>query len=1009
MPTDTADGPPPGPAIDPATADTRPQGRGDTPASPTPLSTAKLPQSERYEVLELLGTGGMGKVYKAFDRKLKRAVALKFLRGADARLEQRFLQEAQAQARVDHAHVCKVYEVGRIGEDPYIAMQFIDGKTLREVARDLTVPQKLAVVRDIAEAVHAANLLGLVHRDIKPANILIERAPDGALRAFVTDFGLARDLEQPGETMQGALLGTPQYMAPEQAKGEHRKIDARTDVYGLGATLYEALTGKPPFEGGSQLQTLYKMLHEEPVAPRRHEPSLPADAESVVLKCLEKDPARRYQSARALAEDLQRLLDGEPVKARPPSAGRRLWRQIRRHKALAAAVAGLALALLSPRLWTLFDDAAPMVVVVADFDNQTGDESLDGLSGMLITSLEQSRKLSVLTRSRMFDLLRQQGLGDAVRGRTPASPASKAEPQTKLRIDEPLGREVAQRADAEALLLATLRKFDHLYVIDLKILDPRSNVYVATFQEKGEGKASVPPLIDKLSEAARGVLRDSAPSKRPSVLEVTTRDLTAYQHFFRGEEAIDRLRFARAARSFRAALAIDGKFALAWYRLAYALMWMHDGVRGREAIGRALQLQDRLPEKERLLARGVSGSLFGKGQEAYDAYKECVDRWPAEKECQFGLGDLIFHAGYAGHSVPKFRAALLLDPTMERAWQHLIWSEQLLGEREAMLGAARDYVQNVNADEAWGHLGRAQAALGLDEEARATFIKAAQLFPSSALPRADLAALQAWQFDVGGAVKTLQPLLEPQRPARDRWLGHLTLAGALVQGGRVREAIGAYEAAGGDAREAADPELEAIALAGDGLVRFLYQSDAESARRIAHDAAARGVPETMFAFLYPLLGDVQDYRRVLHTAGDPLADKSVAVMQSRASGDYAAAAQGIEELSDKSPYRDFLYYVLADCWLQAGQDKKAIEKLRHAQSVFPGVTAPGPGYGGLFRARSNQQLGILYERTGQHRLALEATRQFLDAWSKADADLQEVKDARTRLARLQASGGIELR
>jgi tetratricopeptide (TPR) repeat protein len=132
-------------------------------------------------------------------------------------------------------------------------------------------------------------------------------------------------------------------------------------------------------------------------------------------------------------------------------------------------------------------------------------------------------------------------------------------------------------------------------------------------------------------------------------------------------------------------------------------------------------------------------------------------------------------------------------------------------------------------------------------------------------------------------------------------------------------------------------------------------------------------------------------------------------MQSRASGDFAAAAQGIEELSDKSPYRDFLYYVLADSWQQAGQDRKAIEKLRRAQSIFPGVTAPGPGYGGFFRARGNYQLGILYERTGERRLALEATRQFLEAWSKADADLQEVKDARTRLARLQASGGIELR
>ncbi|TMA24115.1 MAG: hypothetical protein E6J88_11690 [Deltaproteobacteria bacterium] len=588
------------------------------PAAPlvTPKDSTKLPQSERYEVQLVIGSGGMGKVYKAFDRKLKRNVALKFLRGADADLERRFLQEAQAQARVDHPGVCKVYEVGRIDEEPYIAMQLIDGETLRDAAQHLSVQQKLALLQETAEAVHAAHKLGLVHRDIKPANILIEAASDG-LRAYITDFGLARDTQEPGESVQGALLGTPQYMAPEQARGEHRSIDARTDVYGLGATMYEVLTGKPPFEGGTHLQTLYKMMHEDPLPPRRHLASLPPEVEGIVLKCLEKDPQRRYESARALANDIGAALRGEPVTARPPGAAGRIWRKVRRNKALAAALTALALVLLLPRAWAFLPASAPVMVAVADFDNQTGDDGLDGLSGMLITSLEQSRKLSVLTRSRMFDLARQQGHAAAAR------------------IDEPMGREIARAAGSQALLLAAIRKFDNLFIIDLKILDPRTNTYVAGLQQSGQGKASIPPMIDRLSEAARRALRDSAGEKRPPVEDVTTRDLTAYQHFFRGEEAIDHLQFAKAAEEMRTALRIDKDFALAWYRLAYAQMWMHDGPRGREAIDRALQLADKMPEKERLLARGVSGSLYAKGQEAYDAYKECADRWPSEKECQF--------------------------------------------------------------------------------------------------------------------------------------------------------------------------------------------------------------------------------------------------------------------------------------------------------------------------------------------------------------------------------------
>ncbi|HEX9577175.1 MAG TPA: serine/threonine-protein kinase, partial [Myxococcales bacterium] len=368
-------------------------GAAVTPQPATPRSQTPVPQSERYQVLELIGKGGMGKVYKAFDRKLRRSVALKFLRGADAALERRFLQEAQAQARVDHPHVCKVYEVGRIGEEPYIAMQYIDGKTLREVSRQLTMVQRVAVLRDIAEAVHAAHKLGLVHRDIKPANILVEIGSEGDPHPFITDFGLARDLQAPGDTVQGQVLGTPQYMAPEQAKGEHKHIDARTDVYGLGATLYEALMGRPPFDGGSQLQILYKMLHHDPQRLQ----GVAQDVESIVLKCLEKDPARRYQSAKALADDLQRSLDGEPVLARPPTpfdwALRRIWR----HKALSAALAALALVVLVPPVVQLIHSGAPITVAVADFANETGDEGLDGLSGMLITSLEQSRKLSVLT------------------------------------------------------------------------------------------------------------------------------------------------------------------------------------------------------------------------------------------------------------------------------------------------------------------------------------------------------------------------------------------------------------------------------------------------------------------------------------------------------------------------------------------------------------------------------------------------------------------------------------
>ena len=978
----------PGPRREPGAGE--PQAGTPAPATPgsDPGAVPPAPQSERYEVGALLGSGGMGRVYKAFDRKLKRPVALKFLRGGDAQLETRFLQEAQAQARVEHPSVCRVYEAGRIGELPYIAMQYIDGQTLREAAREMPVARKVAVLRDIALAVHAAHALGLIHRDIKPANILVPAEPGAP--PSICDFGLARDLAQPGTTQQGALLGTPQYMAPEQARGEHDRIDARSDVYALGATLYEALTGHPPFEGGSNLQTLYKMLHQEPAPPRRWVKELPRDLESVVLKCLEKEPARRYPTARALAEDLQRTLDGAPVLARRASLPDRGLRWVRRNKALSAALAALLAAGLVPLALPLLERGGHVVVAVADFDNQTGERDLDGLSGMLITSLEQSQRLTVLTRSRMFDLLQQLGRSDAAR------------------IDEALGREVARKAQAQALLLSTIRRFDAVYVVELKVQDPRTGQTLVALKEQGEGKKSLPRLIDQLAAQARRSLKEPDPVALAKVADVTTPDLEAYQHYFRGEQLVDHLAFGRAIDEYRAALAIDPTFALAEYRLAYALMWVHDGPRAREAIDRALLQPVRLPEKERLMARGVSAAMHDRGKEAYEAFSACEARFTAEKECAFAVGDAIFHGGYLSYSIDHFRKALVLDPAMERAWQHLAWADQLLG-KDALVPDARAAMERVGTPEAHALLARALAVRGQTGEALAVLDKAQKLFPHSPVPAESLGALDAWLFDLDGAERALVPLTDPAQPLLTRARAKVTLAGALTQGGRVREALKLYGDAARDARSAGDGELEAKALTGEALARLLYLRDPGGARKLATEAAARGVPETWFAFVYPLLGDLDQYARVLRSAGDPLAEPSVALFQARVAGDYAKAASGLESLAGKSPWQDFIYYLLADTYAQAHDDARATATLLRAQATFPGLTEPGPGFAGVFRARGDYELGRLYERAQKPALALAATRRFLTAWSRADADLPELKDARERAARLSSAGRIELR
>jgi serine/threonine-protein kinase len=303
-----------------------------------------VPGWERYEGVRFLGQGGMGRVFLAYDRSLRRNVALKFVRGDDELLVRRLMSEARAQARVEHERVCQVHEVGEVQGKPYIAMQFVDGLPLDRLASELklTVEQKVLVLREASEGVHAAHRAGLIHRDLKPSNILVERTDDGRLKPFVMDFGLAHDWSEKGSISSGSAVGTPHYMAPEQARGEVEGLDRRADVYSLGATLYFLLTGHQAIPGDNGLEVLNNIATVEPSPPRALDPNVPTDLEAIVLKCLEKDRSARYDSARALIEDLDRFLAGEPVQARSTGRWYRLRKKAAKHR-LVVSVATAAL------------------------------------------------------------------------------------------------------------------------------------------------------------------------------------------------------------------------------------------------------------------------------------------------------------------------------------------------------------------------------------------------------------------------------------------------------------------------------------------------------------------------------------------------------------------------------------------------------------------------------------------------------------------------------------------
>ena len=320
----------------------------------------------RFELVAHLGKGGMGDVYKAYDPTLKRFVAIKILRYEDPEVVKRFLREACSQARVEHRYICKIYESGEYDGHPYIAMQFIEGEDLKALNKQLNFEEKIRIIKNVALGLHAAHTQGLIHRDVKPANIMLNHNEEGQWKPYIMDFGIAREQAAPGLTSTGMVVGTPFYMSPEQAKGKMMNQDRRSDIYSLGVTMYELFTGDVPFHGDTPVEVLMSVLEQEPVPIRKINPKLPVDIETIVMKCLEKEPGRRYQSAKDLADDLQRYLEGDPISARPTTITYRLKRKLKKHKwpVVSVGIASLLIILLMG-LWIQSQRTASQRALIA--------------------------------------------------------------------------------------------------------------------------------------------------------------------------------------------------------------------------------------------------------------------------------------------------------------------------------------------------------------------------------------------------------------------------------------------------------------------------------------------------------------------------------------------------------------------------------------------------------------------------------------------------------------------
>ena len=963
--------------------------------------------ASRYEIIEELGKGGMGNVYRVEDKKIKEEVALKLIKpeiASDKKTIERFSNELKMARKIAHRNVCKMYDLGEEKGTHYITMEYVPGEDLKSFlrrSRRITGGTAVTIAKQACGGLAEAHRLGVIHRDLKPSNIMIDK--DGNVR--IMDFGIARSLKTKGITDLGVMIGTPEYMSPEQVEG--MEADQRSDMYSLGVILYEMVTGEIPFSGETPFSIAMKHKGEKPQDPREVNSQIPEELSQVILKCLEKSREKRYQTAEELLSELIKIDKGIPtdekvIPRRKTSVSKEITVTFNPKKTLIPAFAVITLAVIAVLVFRPFPkrEFVPIPsdkpsLAIMYFKNNTGDDSLDhwrsALSDLLITDLSQSKHIRVLSAERLFNILQQL---DQMGATTYSSDVLK---------------DVASRGEVENVLVGNYMRADDTFRINATLQEARSGELIGSESVEGHGEKDFYAMVDELTRKIKENFELSekqiAADIDKGVEEITTASTEAYKYYSEGRRHHLNGDYPGSIESMLKVVEIDPEFAMAYRSLANAYGNMGFLGAQRNARQKAFELRARVSERERYL---IEGDYYWSSEKTLDkaieAYRRLLELYPGYSSAITNLGGVYSTMEEWDEALDLHRMNLLNKPVNFLVYWNVTEMYMAKGmydiARQVLMSALNDYPDNADFYEKLALIYTCQGEydLALEEVEKAISLKRdinpfalkGAIFhlkgdfseAENAYKKFSIAAgiFLAYINLSHGKLEGLRNTLNQAPQAMEAQLAHL-----FLKTGEFEKALRGFDKGLEDAvkNERVSGQINMMHHKGLAYLGMKSISDAQRTAKELKILIQNSLFKKAIRYYQHLMGMIELERE-----------------------NYSKAIKYFQEAISLLPYtrdqgRDFRPLFI-NSLAQAYYKAEDLEKAREEYEKIISLTYPRWRDGDIY-TQSFYMLGNIYKKMGKKVEAIEQYEKFLELWKDADPDIAEVEDAKKRLEALKKS------